>query len=150
MVGTLLNRRLARAALALALGTGLAACDNPVEEEHEEEHAIGLIVFNSANQEVARINIEAATAVTGQIRVAPSGSQTFRVVALAEDGDQIPISGEFGLTATSAATNLATVGIQGADQLVVTGRAAGSTTLRLALLHEGHEDFGRDIPLIVQ
>ena len=150
MFGTRMTRSLAHAALVLSLGAGLAACDNPVDEEHEE-HPVGIIVLNAQGAEIARINIERNPATTGQITVGRTGAQTFRLVGLGEDGDQITLGGgELTVTASSASTTTATVAIQGADQLVVTGRAAGSTTLTLDLNHDGHQELTGTIPLIVQ
>jgi hypothetical protein len=141
-VPTLIHR-MSVLALMLLISSGLAACDNPVERE--EDHTIGLIVFQG-QQEVARINIEANPAVTGRIQVAPNTSETFRVVALQEGGSQIPISGEYSLSVAVPETAIASATLQGADQIIVSGKARGTTALDLTLLHEGHPDFNRSIP----
>lgn len=140
-------RRLSMLALTLLLTGALTACDNPVEED--EEHTIGLVVLRG-EQEIARINIEATPAVTGRIRVAPNATETFRVVGLLEGGGQIQIEGEYGLAVVVADPGVATAVVQGTNQIVVTGNAQGTTALDLTLLHAGHPDFNRAIPLVVE
>lgn len=140
-------RRVSGALLALTLALGVAACDNPVEDH--EEHAVGLVVLNAQGQEVARINIEAANAVTGQLTTRVNSSQTYTVRILAEDGDQIAVGGEFSLQAAADNAQFATATIQSQNQLVVAGKQAGTTGVTLTLFHNGHPDFDRSVPLVV-
>lgn len=79
--------------LTLALVGGLVACENPVEDDHEE-HPVGLAILNSQGQVVA--SVSEGQAVTGQITVAHDATQTFTLVAIAEDGDQLPLTDELG------------------------------------------------------
>jgi hypothetical protein len=143
-------RRLALALLLAVTPLALGACSNPVEEEHED-HAVGLLFVDAQGQEVARVNIEASPDVTGQFTIAAGATQTLQVFALAEDGDRIEIDGEeFGLEVDPIAGGVATASVQGANRLVLTGNQAGATAVTVALLHEGHRDLERSVPVVVQ
>lgn len=145
-----LTRRFRFAAAALALTGTLAACDNPVEEE-EEEHAVGVVVLNAQNVEVARINVEATPAVTGSITIPSSGTQSYTVRGLLEDGDIVSlVGGELELRASVANPQLATAQVSGNQTLALTGLQAGATTVTLSLFHGDHADVERAVPLIVQ
>lgn len=141
-------RRGAALLLVLSLG-GLAACgDNPVGDDHEE-HPEGLALLNAQGQAV--VTIAEGPTVTGQIAVAVSGTQTYTVVAISEDGDRLALDGDELDFQVSEIPQLVTAVRQGVDRLVVTGgAAAGAGTLRLELVHEGHAELGGFVPVVVQ
>jgi hypothetical protein len=132
------------ALLVLGFALGLGACDNPVEDEHEG--AVGLVVVNAQDQEVASFVV--GSTVTGQIAV-PVGTTTFTVFAVAEDGDRVDIDGtEYELVA-AVVGDLATAAVQSNNRLAVTATQSGTGMVQLTLRHEGHEEFRTLVPLVV-
>lgn len=125
---------------AVAVLAGLGACDNPVE--NREEHAEGLLIVNAQGQQVASYDAEEGKS-SGTLSVSASGSQTYRVFLTTEDGDRItPGRGEYTLGSASVLlVTLAGASIQGANQLVLTGKAPGNTSVVIPVLHGGHTDF---------
>lgn len=138
-------RRLALPLLALSLSVGVAACDNPVEEEHED-HPVGLLILDAQGQTAATIS--AGPTVTGQLTAPAGGSRTYQVFAVGEDGDRIPMGGEIEVRVASQPQN-ATLTVEGADRLVVTARTAGAGAARIELFHEGHPELGGAVPVVV-
>jgi hypothetical protein len=138
-------RRLALPLLALSLSIGVAACDNPVEEEHED-HPVGLILVDAQGQTAASIS-EGPT-VTGQLTVPAGGSRTYQVFAVGEDGDRIAMGGEIEVRVASQPQN-ATLTVENLDRLVITGRTAGAGSARIELWHEGHPELGDLVPVVV-
>lgn len=144
MVSAFDYRRVSRYALVLAALTA-AACDNPVEGDHEE-HAVGFIIQTAAGQEAARFN---GATLTGQLTVARGSSATYTVVGLGEDGDQITIDGtEYSITAV-ATGGFGTAAVQNGNRLVLTGTLAGTGAVEVTLNHEGHAEFSRAVPFLV-
>ena len=138
-------RTLSRLALAAALLVTAAACDNPVEDDHEE-HPVGFVVLNAQGQELARFD---GATVTGQLAVSRATPAIFTVAAIGEDGDQITIDGvELGLQASVTAGG-ATAAVQQQNQVLVTGTQAGTGTLRITVLHGDHPEFARDVVLVI-
>lgn len=133
-------RLVASAVLALVV----AACGNPVENEH---HPVGLVVLNASGQQVATYRVGSAT--SGQLTVQQGTLTTFTVLAVDEDDEPLEVDGvELGLIA-SVTTGPATAAIQAADQLVITGSQAGSATVRLTLTHGGHDEFNGDFGVVI-
>lgn len=132
--------------VALVLAGGLSACENPVEGEHEE-HPIGFAISNAQGQSVATVT--ATGTVTGQLTAQVGTSQTYTVVGIDEDGDVLAITGGDLALRVSAVPPQANVALQGGNQVVVTGLAAGSGTVRLDLLHDGHEEVGNAVPVVI-
>lgn len=130
--------RIARLAV-LPLVFGMAACDNPVEQE---EHAEGLVVLNASGAEVARYMFDGGVGVvTGRIDVGVGASSTFTVHAVSDDGDLIEIDGdEFSLELGEMHPGW-TATLQGANQVVITTSETGGSPLRITLMHEGHPEF---------
>lgn len=139
------TRRFLSGMLSLALVGALVACENPVEGDHEE-HPVGLAILNSQGQVVA--SVTEGQAVTGQIAVARGATQAFTLVALAEDGDQLPLTGELGARIETQPAN-ATLTLQ-RGQLGVTGTTAGSGTTKIVLTHGGHDELSGSFPVAVQ
>ena len=140
----IMHSRLSRLAVAV-LALGMAACANPVGEEHED-HAVGFVVLNAQNQEVARFS---GSAVTGQLTVARNSPATFTVAAIAEDGDRITIDGEEFELRVSVTGGVASAVVQNQNQVLVTGTQVGTTELRIILMHEGHEEFNQPFVVVV-
>ena len=138
--------RLPRLALAAALVLGGAACDNPVEEEHEE-HPVGFVVLNAQGQELARFD---GATVTGQLTVSRTAPSIFTVVAIGEDGDEITIDGtELELRVTVEA-GAVTAAVEQQNRVAVTATQPGTGSLRIAVWHhDDHEEFGRSVALII-
>ena len=137
--------RLPRLALAAALVLTAAACSNPVGDEHEE-HPVGFVVLNAQGQELARFN---GATVTGQLTVTRTAASIFTVVAIGEDGDQIAIDGtELELRVTVEA-GAVTAAVEQQNRVAVTATQPGTGSLRIAVLHEGHEEFGRSVVLVI-
>ena len=134
--------------LALPALIGLTACDNPVDDDHDE-HPVGLVILNAEGDVI--VNTESPSDVLQQLSVAVDATETFTVRALSEDGDQITIDGEeFSIVVgVTAAASIAAVAQQGDDQITVTGQQAGSAQLDFRLDHELHEEFSRDVTLVI-
>lgn len=138
-------RRFTLPLLALSLALGAAACDNPVEEEHED-HPVGLLVVDAQGQTAATIS--AGPAVTGQLTAPAGESRTYQVFAIGEDGDRISLGGEIEVRVATQPQN-ASLAVQGTDRLVVTGTSAGAGSAEIELWHEGHAELGGNVPVVV-
>ncbi|MCE2447738.1 MAG: hypothetical protein J4F35_04920 [Candidatus Latescibacteria bacterium] len=131
-----------------ALAFFIASCgddNNPVDTEHEEEHAeaVGLIIRNSGEEIVRYENGE----VEGEIEVG-HGLETalLSVRFIAEDGDLFtPDEDEgFALDWEIADESIAEVGHHeedGAWAFHIVGLEEGQTTILIKISHEGHADF---------
>ena len=119
--------------------------DNPVDSEHEEEHAeaVGLIVRDSGT-EIVRVE---SGQVTGEIEIGP-GEETalLSVRFIDEDGylftpDE---NDDYALDWEIADESIAEVehhAEDGAWGFRILGLAAGQTTIRIKINHEGHAYF---------
>ena len=131
-----------------ALAFFIASCgddNNPVDTEHEEEHAeaVGLIIRNSGEEIVRYENGE----VEGEIEVG-HGLETalLSVRFIAEDGDLFtPDEDEgFALDWEIADESIAEVEHHeedGAWAFHIVGLEEGQTTILIKISHEGHADF---------
>lgn len=137
--------RIARLA-TLPLLLGMAACDNPVEQE---EHAEGLVVLDASGAEVARFMVDGRV-VTGQLDVAVDATSTFTIHAVSEDDDVILIDGEeFSLQLGQMHPGW-TATLSGANQVVITTTVTGGSPLRIILQHEGHPEFDTTFAVFAQ
>lgn len=142
-----ITRKLLPGVLVLPVLLGLAACDNPVEDD-DQDHAVGLVVVDAQGTEVANYTVTGAA--VGQIEVGLTGTSTFTVYALAEDEDLITIDGtELSLGIGDVASGWS-VALAGTNQLVVGASEAGSTTVQVELLHDGHPDLAATFELVAQ
>lgn len=138
--------RFARLLTLPLLVLGLAACDNPVEED---EHAEGLVVLNLAGTEVARYMVADGTA-TGTITVGLQGSSTFTIHGVSEDGDMIEIDGdEFSIQVGEVRPGW-TATVTGVNQVALTAAASGTTPLIITLFHGGHQEFFATFVVVAQ
>ena len=140
-------RRLLTAPLVLGLALALAACENPVSDGGV--HPSGLVVLDGS-AEVATFTAPAT--VTGRITVPAASTRTFRIVLTDRSGNRIPLDGiEYTLRNLGVVlTPLATASLQGVDNISITGRAAGTTSLVVQVYHGGHEEFPVTLPLLIQ
>lgn len=139
--------RLRTLPLVLILAVGFAACSNPVEEEHED-HPVAFSIRNAQGQAV--VTALSSTNITGQLTGSVGSAQTYTVVAIGEDGDELTVDGEELAVGVSELPQHATVEAQGGTTLVVTGLATGAGTVRVELLHDGHAELGGDVPVVIQ
>ena len=124
----------------------VAACDSPVEDD--EEHPVGIVLVNAQGQNA--VTITAGPTVTGQVTLGVNANQTFTVFAISEAGARLAlVTGELEVRIATQPQN-AIVTLQGGSQLTVQGRTAGTGTLRLVLVHEGHDELAGNIPVVVQ
>ena len=131
-----------------ALVLFIAGCgddDNPVDSEHEEEHAeaVGLII-RSSGEEIVRVE---SGQVTGEIEVG-HGKETalLSVRFIAEDGDLfVPDEDDdYALDWEIADESIAEVEHHAEDSawgFHIIGLAEGQTTIRIKINHGGHADF---------
>lgn len=141
--------RFKAAVLGVALATGLAACDNPVEGE-DEHHPIGLAVYSNAQGSGnALASYRVSGGATGQVLVSRSAPTTLYVFAIDEDGDRIAIDGDEVSLRVTSQPPVAGVSLQGDNRLVVTGTGLGTGNIGLELLHEGHAEFAATLPVVV-
>jgi hypothetical protein len=140
-------RRLLMAPLILGLSFALTACENPVSDGGV--HPSGLVVLDGST-EVATFT--APSSATGRITVPAGSTRTFRIVLTDRSGNRIPVDGiEYNLRNLAVLlTTQASAALQGVDNITVTGRAAGTTSLRMQVYHGGHEEFQATIPLVVE
>lgn len=133
--------------LALACTLAMAACDNPVGDEHED-HPVALVISDAQGQRV--VTLRSNTDITGQLTGSVGSARVYTVAALGEDGDELALDGEELAVRVTNPPQQATVAVQGANQLVVTGIAAGSGSVRVDLLHQGHAELGGPVAVVIQ
>lgn len=140
-------RRYLTAPLILGLSLALAACENPVSDG--EAHPTGLVVLDGTAEVAA---FRAAGTATGRITVPAGSTRTFRIMLTDAGGNRIAIDGlEYSLRNLSVVLSpLASASLQGVDNLSVTGRSAGTTSLIVQVHHGGHEEFPATLPLLIQ
>lgn len=142
-----ITRKLLPGVLVLPVLFGLAACDNPVEDD-EQNHAVGLVVVDAQGTEVANYTVTGGA--VGRIEVGLTGTSTFTVHALAENDDLITIDGtELSLDVGEVPTGWSAT-LTGTNHLVVGATEAGSTTVQVVLLHDGHPDLSATFELVAQ
>ncbi|MBN8704868.1 MAG: hypothetical protein J0L62_03270 [Bacteroidetes bacterium] len=145
--------------------TLIAGCkDNSVDDDHNEEHAeVGGAAFNASGN---RLVTYWDTKVKGQFEVPQGSVSPIIEITFLSDLDSSKVADthteELTLKLTVADTSVAvaTVAIPAGflktmheDDYAMTirGKKAGSTTLKVSLLHGGHPDFETiEIPLIVK
>ena len=120
---------------------GLAACDNPVEEDHDHAEVDGLILVSGSTHVV---EVEEGVA-TGQLTITVGEDPVeFEVEFTDHDGHEIhaeDLDDEFSLAVISDDTAIATVTVEGRFGFMLDGIAAGTTEMEVQLLHDGHADF---------
>jgi hypothetical protein len=138
-------RRWLLAPLAVAL-LGLTACDNPLGGG--DEHPNGVVILSGGTEVATYID----GVSTGAITLPVSATHTYRVQLTTRSGARFNVDGaEYSLRQPAVLLGtLATVTLQGTDQLVVTGRAAGPTTIVLPVHHGNHLEFDARINLVLQ
>jgi hypothetical protein len=142
----ILNRTLSLAAVLVAVF--LAGCDMPIDPG---THPVGAVFLRADGSEAARFQF--GLGASGQLRVNRGQTATFRLRLIDGNGNLVPVDGvEYRIRNPAAIISLAVdVGLQGADQIVVTGRQAFSTTLVMDVYHGNHLEFQvRDVPVVVQ
>ncbi len=140
-----IRRRVLALALLAAAG-GLASCAD-AGTGTDGQIPTGLVVVDSRGDQVAAYN---GAGVTGAVRVAAGAQQTFRVFLTSASGSRISLgSGGYTLRPTVVISAVAGVSAQGSDEVVVTGRAAGTTSLVLQVLEGGRAVFDPALVLVV-
>jgi hypothetical protein len=137
-----------RFVLLFGLAAVLGACDMPGETS---DHPVGVAFLRADGSEAARYTYDRAT-VTGQLVVPLNQSVTYRIRLVDGNGNLRAVDGaEFSVRDARAVITFAVeTRIQGTDELVLTGRRAGPTSLLLDVWHGGHLEFAAaGIPVIV-
>lgn len=132
-------------AVLFAATAVLAACDNPVEGE-DEVHPAGLIVADASGAVVARYQNLSAT---GRVETRLGAPGTFTVTVVDEEGRTLAVDGDELSLSASSEGGVATAALTAGTRLVVTPTRAGTGQLRLAVSHDGHEEFAATFPLVV-
>lgn len=146
MFGTSQTRTFARAALALSLAFGAAACSDSTGEEHAD--AEGLQIVDEATDQVI-VSVNAQRQVNGSLTVGVGRERALEVYFLDEDGDRMTLDSDETLAWTVANTSIAELG-EHEGHLDLEGIAAGSTTVVLSIQHGGHSDYDSPaIPIVV-
>lgn len=133
---------------------GLAACDNPAEDDDHDHHAeeVEGAALVLGGDEVVRV-LEAE--VTGSLSVA-EGETTGNITVelLDHDGEEVhaeDLGDEFSLRVVIQGDEIVTVAYPAAWTFTLQGDEAGDTAIRVQVLHEGHSDFTTpDIPVKVE
>jgi hypothetical protein len=152
MFALLHHRTLRIAALLLATGIPLAACDDdPVEAEPEPEVATLRLTVGT---QVVTVNVESGTVTGGPITL-PVGARTVQAEFLRADGTPDPIvtATAFRLDVTPTSTAVVTFARTSAFSGTLTGLQSGqSTPVAFALFHleEQHNEFSRPVTVQVQ
>ena len=129
----------------LALVLVFAGCDgNPVKsDEHDHAEAVGLVITQSG-AEIARYE---QGAVTGKITVKANEETPLLSVKFIDehDGDLfVPEEDHYSLAWTIADLSIAEVEQHAEDgkwKFHIKGKAAGTTTIEIKILHDDHADF---------
>ena len=146
-------RRHGVAVIVFLLMSGLVACSNPAEDDHEEEHAEaeGLVLV-LGGEEVVRVE---EAEVTGSLTVgAGETTSDITVEFLDEDGNEVHVEDldeELSLNVDIRGSEIVTVASTGQWTFTLEGDEAGDTAIRIQLLHDDHADFTTpDIPITVE
>ena len=146
-------RRHGIAVIVFLLMSGLVACSNPAEDDHEEEHAEaeGLVLV-LGGEEVVRVE---EAEVTGSLTVgAGETTSDITVEFLDEDGNEVHVEDldeELSLNVDIRGSEIVTVASTGQWTFTLEGDEAGDTAIRIQLLHDDHADFTTpDIPITVE
>jgi hypothetical protein len=136
-----MTKRFRVAALGALLGLMMlpvAGCESPTGTD---DHAAA-VVFLQGEQEVARFTYPGPVTGGGLV-VGVNATATYSIRVLTEAGIPIVLDGqEFHIQAVQVAQpGVATVALLGADQVIVTGVAPGTTTFSFTLWHGSHEEF---------
>ena len=136
------------------LVAGCGDDDNPVDGDHDEEHAeaLGLIIRNSGDEIVRYENGE----VSGRIEVG-HGRETalLSIHFIAEDGDLFTPHTDDGFALDWELVDPTIAAVEhdaedGAWALHIVGLKEGHTAIRIKIDHEGHADFvSKDIEIHV-
>jgi hypothetical protein len=137
-------------ALALFAVAGLAACDNPVEaDEHGEPVAAQLLDRDTGVMLAETHGSGSGIHWDGGIpHLHPGEGIELDVIFLDENGNEIPLGGEFTVgveLASGAPTGIVSFELHG-DHVDLEGVAVGTTSLVFSLNHGSHSDW--DSPAI--
>ncbi len=127
------------ALLALA-AAGVAGCED-AGTGTEGGLPAGLVVENAQGSQVAVFN---GTSTIGSIALSVGATQTFRVHLVDRAGARISVGGRYTLRPLVVIGTLASVSLQGADELRITGRAVGNTSLIVTVLDGAAAVFTAD------
>lgn len=121
----------------------VAACDNPVEDEQDDDHAeVEGVALMVGGEEVVRV-LEGE--VTGELEIAADGgSVDVDVEFLDHDGDRIhaeDLDEDFSLGWELSEEGVVTATQTGTWSFSLTPVSAGVTDLSVQLMHGGHADF---------
>ena len=128
-----------RALGLLSLIALAAGCDSPIELD---SHPNGVVFLRADGSEAARFVYQQGA--TGALTVGIGATQTYRIRALTEEGEVVPLDGvEYSISQPRLVIALAaTLSLSAADQLVITGGpTARNTTLFFDLQHGSHPEF---------
>ncbi|MEX0821889.1 MAG: hypothetical protein WD021_07070 [Rhodothermales bacterium] len=136
-------KRILSAVLVFGFIGLVAACDNPVEDELDDDHAeVEGVALMVGGEEVVRV-LEGE--VTGELEIAADGgSVEIDVEFLDHDGDRIhaeDLDEDFSLGWEIADESVVTASQTGDWSFSLTPGAAGVTDLSVQLMHGGHADF---------
>lgn len=131
------------AVIVFLIMSGLVACSNPAEDDHEEEHAdaegLALVI---GGEEVVRVE---DAEVTGSLTVeAGETTSDITVEFFDHDGDEVhteDLDEEFSLGVVVQGSDIVTVAYPGRWTFTLQGDEAGDTAIRVQLLHDDHPDF---------
>ena len=145
-------RRHGVAVIVFLLMSGLVACSNPAEDDHEEHPDVAGLTLVLGGEEVVRV---ANAEVTGTLTVeAGETTSDITVEFLDEDGNEVHVEDldeELSLNVDIRGSEIVTVASTGQWTFTLEGDEAGDTAIRIQLLHDDHADFTTpDIPITVE
>ena len=140
------------AVIVFLIMTGLVACDNPAEDDHDEHADAEGLVLVIGGEEVVRVE---EAEVSGSLTVeAGETTSDITVEFLDHDGHEVhaeDLDEEFSLGVEIQGSEIVTVAYPSTWTFTLHGDEAGDTAIRVQLLHEGHSDFTTpDIPVTVE
>lgn len=132
--------------------SGLVACDNPAEDDHDEHADAEGLALVLGGEEVVRVE---EAEVSGSLTVGVGETTSdITVEFLDHDGDEVhaeDLDEEFSLGVEIRGSEIVTVANTGRWTFTLQGDEAGDTAIRVQLLHDGHADFTTpDIPVTVE
>lgn len=140
------------AVIVFLIMSGLVACSNPAEDDHDEHAEVEGLMLLIGGEEVVHVH---EGEVEGALTV-PVGDETDEITVefLGHDDEEVhadELDDEFSLGVEVQGDDIVHVHKEGRWTFTLDGEEAGDTAIRVMLLHEGHSDFTTpDIPVKVE
>lgn len=142
-------RSAARGAAAVLLAAAaLVGCDRATGPDNHAD-AVGVVITDLNGTQLVRVSGQGA--VDGSLTVAAGGEAGVRIHFLDSDGDRFQLGTTGSTRMAIRVANTAVAGFEAhGDHHELLGRAAGATTVVVAVEHGSHDDYRSPaIPIVV-